>query len=187
MNELDFVMAVREFFKLKICLMLMLFISGPSMAFAVDGSTGLTSTGSSNISVMIGKLIVARNFSDFAFGSYSFGSGDLNGNDDINIASTFTSITYQVVLNGSGAGGAFTISNGTSTLPFLAYYNDATGTAGRVSATNGVPITGQLGAVDPIEDLTLNANVSVQILQTDLDSADYGAYSGSLSLIFQPE
>ncbi len=187
MNGLDFVMVFRGYFKFKLFLMLLLYLGGPSAAFAVDGSAGINSTGSSNISVLIGKLIVARNFSDFSFGTYTYGSGDLNGDDDLNIASTYASITYQVVLNGSGTAGAFTISNGTSTIPYLAYYNDATGTSGRVTATSGVPITGQLGAVDPIEDLTLNANVSMQILQADLDTADYGTYSGSLALIFQPE
>lgn len=152
---------------------------------ASDGTVGATSTGSAVISVTIPKLIRARSFADYSFGSYA-GTGDLNGNDDLNISSNYTG-TYQVTATGSGAASAFTITDGTATIAYNVYFNDATGTGGRVAASTGVAITAQSGVVKPLSTATLNANLSIEILEANLQAVDAGTYSGTVTLVFQPE
>ncbi len=152
---------------------------------ATDGSVGATSTGTSTISLTIPKLIRARSFSDFSLGTYS-GTGDLNANDDLNISTNYTG-TYRVTATGSGAASAFTITNGTQTIAYNVFYNDATGITGRVAATTGTPITAQSGALKPLSTATLNANLSIQLLETNIQAVDNGAYTGVVTLVFQPE
>lgn len=161
----------------------------PSNAHAAtDGTLGTTSTGTANISVTIPKLIRARGFADFALGTYT-GIGDLNGNDDLNISTNYGTAarTYRVTGTGSGAASAFTVTDGTNTIAYNAFYNDVTGTAGRVAMTSGTAVTAQTGAVKPLSTTTLNANLSIQVLEANLQAADAATYNGVITLVFTPE
>lgn len=159
----------------------------PSYALAAtDGTLGTTSTGTTSITVTIPKLIRARSFSDFSLGTYS-GAGDVTGNDDLNISINYVPGTYRVTASGSGAASAFTITDGTNTLAYNAYYNDATGITGRVAMTSGTAVTAQTGAVRPLSTTTLNANLSIEFLEADIQAVDAATYTGSITLVFQPE
>src|SRR5215471_8322431 len=81
-------------------------------AFAAsDGTVGANSTGTSDISVTIPKLIRARSFSDYTTASYA-GTGDINQNDDLNISANYSG-TYKVKATSST--GSFVISDGSQT------------------------------------------------------------------------
>lgn len=161
----------------------------PGLVFAAsDGTVGATSTGTASVLMTIPKLIRARNFANFAFGNY-VGSGDLNGNDNLRISTNYGTATrtYRVTASGSGAGSAFSITNGTTPLIYNAYFNDATGVVGRVALTATVPLTTQGNASKPLSSNTNNANLSIEILQANLQSVDSGAYTGVITLVFAPE
>ncbi len=153
---------------------------------ASDGVIGVTSTGSSDISLTLPQLILARSFADFSLGSYS-GLGDLNGNDDLNISTNYSPGDYELTASGSGAGGAFTLTDGSELIAYNAYFNDATGIVGRAALANGVPLTGQGGAADTLADATLNANLSVEVLEAALQAVGAGVYTGTITLVFTPE
>ena len=159
-----------------------------SVFAASDGSVGTTSTGTTVISATIPKLIRARSFADFNLGSYS-GTGDVNANDDLNISTNYgtSARTYTVRATGSGAASAFTITDGTQTIAYNVYYNDATGTGGRVAMTTNVNLTAQTNASKPLSDTTLNANLSIEILQANLQAVDAAAFTGTITLLFTPE
>lgn len=155
---------------------------------ASDGVIGTTSTGSSDISVTLPKLILARSFANFSLGSYS-GLGDLNANDDLNISTNYGSgaQTYQVTPAGTGVAGAFTVTDGSQTIAYNAYYNDATGTVGRVALSNGVALTAQGNSATTLAAATLNANLSVEMVEANLQAVSAGVYTGTITLVFAPE
>lgn len=152
---------------------------------ATDGTVGATSTGTSTISVTIPKLIRIRSMSDFTTGSYS-GTGDIDQDDDVNVSVNYTG-TYQVTGTGSGAASAFTITDGSSTIAYTPYFNDATGTSGRAALTTTVALTTQSGAVKPLGSSTLNGNVSINKTEANIQAVDAGTYTGVLTLVFAPE
>lgn len=153
---------------------------------ASDGSEGATSTGSSDISVTIPKLIVATGFADFAFGSYG-GSGDLNSNDDLIVSGNYTG-TYQVTISGDGAASAFTLSDGAAgVLAYDVNYNDASGTAGAVAASTTVALTAQGNLNNTLGSAVASANLNIVIPEANLLAASSGSYSGTVTLVFQPE
>jgi hypothetical protein len=152
---------------------------------ATDGTVGATSTGTSTISVTIPKLIRIRSMADFTTASYS-GTGDIDQNDDVNVSSNYTG-TYQVTGTGSGAANAFTITDGSQTIAYSPYFNDATGTSGRALLSTGVALTSQSGAATTLGGSTLNANVSLNMTEANIQAVNAGTYTGVLTLVFAPE
>ena len=160
----------------------------PANAMAAsDGTIGTTSTGTAVISVTIPKLIRARSFSDFNMSASYPGTGDLNANDDLNISTNYATAGYRLTGTGTGASSAFTVTDGTQTIAYNAYFNDVSGTTGRVALATGTPLTAQTGAATTLASATLNANLSIEMLQANLQAVNAGAYTGTITLVFTPE
>lgn len=90
---------------------------------------------------------------------------------------------YTVTASGSGAGGAFTLSNGSATLPYEVQWSPA---AGQTSGTNlvaGRPLAGQTMLLSCPVLQTTNASLIVILRGTALSTARSGSYTGSLTLI----
>lgn len=173
---------------LKKLLIVSLMVPVCSTYAATDGSVGATSTGTSTLTVIIPKLIRIRNVADLNFGTYT-GTGDLNQNDDVNISTNYGTAarTYRVTATGSGAASAFTVTDGTSTIAYNVYWNDATGTSGEVALTSGTPLTAQTGAVKPLSTATNNANFHGEFLEANLQAVDAATYTGTLTMVVTPE
>ena len=166
-------------------------LSNQAMA-ATDGDVGLTSTGTSTLSLTIPEYVKVSGMANFAFGSWD-GASALDSNDDIIISGNDdqSTPTYEVTLTGSGAASAFTMARSspaspTATVAYTVEFNDATGTGG-TSATKGVAITGQTGINTTLDSLTANANIRVQISSAVLLAAPYGTYGGTLTIVVTPE
>ncbi|MBL7661362.1 hypothetical protein JNK13_01290 [bacterium] len=155
---------------------------------ATDGTVGATSTGTANITLTIPKLIKLVGLADFAFGTYT-GTGDFNGNENVVVSTNYGTAarTYRIRATGSGASSAFTLTDGSQTIPYAVYWNDATGTSGRVALTTNINLTAQGGASKPLSSSSDNANYSVEILEANMQSVDAGAFSGTLTLVVTPE
>lgn len=175
---------MKQYFQAAICIGALVISSATANA-ATDGAIGGNSTGTTDVSITVPKLIRARSFADYTTGTYP-GAGDINQNDDLNISKNYTG-TYRVTPSGSGAGGAFTITNGAQTIAYSAFYNDTTGITGRVALTNGVALTAQANSTTTLATTTLNANLSISILAANLLAASAGTYTGTISLVFAPE
>lgn len=152
---------------------------------ATDGTEGATSTGSSVISVTIPKLIVASSFADFAFGSYG-GVGDLNSNDDLVVSGNYLG-TYQVTASGSGVASAFTITDGLQTIAYNVNYNDASGIVGAAAMTSGTALTAQSGLNASLGSAVSSGNLNIVIPEANLQAVSSGSYTGTVTLVFQPE
>jgi hypothetical protein len=165
-------------------------MAAPGLA-ATQGSLGAPSTGSALIQLGIGLIAVIRRIDDLVMGSWS-GAGDLAANDDVCIG-TNSGGNYAVLLSGSGAGGAFTLTNGSQTLAYNAFWNDQTGTAGRMPVSPNSLLTGQTGAGGPFGIFlcffgsTVNANVSAVIPEANLQAASASAFTGALTITVVPE
>lgn len=177
-----------------------------------QGSVGTTSTGDMRINLPVGVKARISSLEDFAFPTWD-GIADQEMNDDICTAVNTGTGNYMLTVEGDGPGGAFTLhESGGATLPYHVYYNDQTGTSGRVEVLAGGTLTGQQGAsVHPscqrvlwsytfilgkryrtigialpgTEELT--GNISVKINAADFGQVPAGAYSGVLTLTLIPE
>ena len=164
----------------------LLFLPATAMA-ASDGTLGATSTGTADISVTIPPLIQISNMADIAFGSYS-GTGDLNGNQDVCIYTNLAAGTYVVTATGSGAANAFTVTDGSNTIAYNVYFNDTTGTTGEVQLSTGSQSAQQSGA--NTSSATCGggdaANYHIEMLETNLQTAPAASYTGTLTLVVEP-
>ena len=155
---------------------------------AEDGTSGTSSSGTSAVSVDVPKLIKVSRFNNLTR-TYT-GTGNLGRGDNISVATNYgTDGTrlYSVTLTGSGVGGAFTISNGTETIPYLTRFNDATGNTGAVFVQSGVTLSGQTGANGLISDDSTNAYYRVIFTRANMQAANAGSYSGVITVVVAPE
>ena len=166
-----------------------LLIAASAESFAAsDGSTGSSSSGSAGISINLTKLIKVTQMTDMA-GTYS-GVGVLQMDDIISVATNYGTAgtrLYSVTMTGSGVSGAFSISNGTDFIPYTATFNDGAGAAGAVSMLSGTKLAGQTGANAVMSDDSLNAYYRIELSEADLQAASSGAYSGTITVVMEPQ
>lgn len=157
-------------------------------AFAVDGTFGTTSTGSTVITANIGNLVRITNIDDPITLAPNAG-GDLvytdtvclfrNGTDNQNLNVTFTSA------NGSGA--AFRVTDGTN---FVGYTVDLTyGAAVTTSASNATVFAAN-GSTDNTPGCTAsggnNASYALTIPLASIQAATAGTYTDTLTILIAP-
>lgn len=171
---------------ISISLSLGLLLSGYAFA-ATDGTLGATSTGTSDISLTVPELILISGMADVSFGTWS-GSGDLDGNEDVCIYTNKAAGTYVVTATGDGAANAFTVTDGSNTIAYAVAYNDVSGTTGEAALTTNVQSAQQSGADTSSQSCggSDNANFHVTVTEANLLAAPAGAYSGTLTLVVEP-
>lgn len=128
--------------------------------------------------------------SDVNFGSISNLAVDAVQAQSLCVYSNGTGNRYAVRADGSGAGGAFTLSNGTSTLTYDVRWNSQPG------QTNGTILMPQvlLGSQSTAAQNqtctngpATSASLIVTLPATSLSSAEAGSYGGTLTLIVAEE
>lgn len=121
--------------------------------------------------------------SDVAFGTIgSFGT-DLVRSQSICAFSGLLGGRYSVTASGSGAGGAFTLSNGAATLPYDVQWNTSAGQNAGTALTANVPLAGQTMLLScPVLQAT-NTSLIVILRAAHLRVATAGDYSGTLTVI----
>jgi len=161
-------------------------LASASATAATDGTLGLTTTFSYNVTITTPERVLISVLQDIAFGA--FGSSDTRINDDVCIYSNTSGGNYDVTATGSGAGNAFTIASGPNTVPYRVFWNDVVGTAGQTELSAGTTLVGQTGA-----DRTSttcgggnNANIEILIERANVESQPNGSYSGVVTLVIEP-
>ena len=162
---------------------------------ATQGSLGISSEGSVEINIVKNRLIVLRGLRDFNFGTWSTGDGTLIDNDNVCVGKTDFGNTYAIRASGDGNGldpSAFTLTNGTDQITYNVYWNDAPTATGNVPLTAGLILHGQSGSfISYLFNLFgfcfANANVEIEIPDTELSVATGGAYNGTLTLLVIPD
>lgn len=150
---------------------------------ANDGSTGATSTGDLDITAQIPDLVRITKLTDIDLGSWD-GSTDMTGSDTVCVWSTTRA--YTVTATGDGAGGAFTLSDGTNTLPYaVSWEDDSTNSE---SLSSGSP-SGSMSATTNSASCSggTNATVSVTVTSANAAGVPAGTYNGTLTLEVAPD
>ena len=179
-----------------------IFLAGlnPAATYAaVQGATGLTTSGSVDVTYVQGLNVRINGLTDMPLGVWG-GAGALTANDNICIGRTGVPLfsnagTYRILASGDGVPGdpsAFTLSNGVEQMNYRAFFNDQTGTAGRQELTAGVVLTNQnsFGLFYFFNMIFTcgaeNANISIEVPEAEL-SGTGGVYTGTLSLMLIPD
>ncbi len=90
---------------------------------------------------------------------------------------------YSLTATGSGAGGAFTLSNGASVLPYEVQWNTSAGQSSGTNLVSGAALTGQTVLLScPLLQVT-NSSLIIILRGAALTTATAGNYSGTLTIM----
>lgn len=121
--------------------------------------------------------------SDVAFGTIGGFGSDLVRSQSICAFSGLLGGRYSVTASGSGAGGAFTLSNGAAALPYEVQWNTTAGQSSGIGLTANVPLSGQTMLLSCPVLQTTNTSLIVILRAAQLHVATAGNYSGTLTVI----
>jgi hypothetical protein len=134
-------------------------------------------------SVRINKL------ADFAFGSITNFSIDQRRRRSICVFTTPLGTRYRVTATGSGAGGAFTLVSGGSTMPYEVEWAAASGQTTGTALTSGVALT-NLSTNATVSGCTSGPATSASLIailrSATVSAARSGSYRGTLTLLIAP-
>jgi hypothetical protein len=163
----------------------------PGEAFAASqGTLGATSTGSVAISASVPNRARITGLTDVAFTNQDPATLATDA-QDVCVWSNTATKAYTITATGSGTASAFTLSNGTTTVPYTVEWasssGQTTGTAlstGTASASLTSAATNQNCASGP----AASASLIVEIATADLGTMSAGSsYTGTLTLLVTPQ
>lgn len=163
--------------------------TGPALA-AAQGTLGATSTGSVSITASVPNRARISGLSDVAFTNQDPATAASNA-QNVCVWSNTATKAYTVTASGSGSANAFTLTNGSTTVPYSVAWsssiNQTTGTAlasGTASPSLISTATNQICASGP----SASASLIVGISTADLDTMSAGSnYLGTLTLLITPQ
>ncbi|MGH1537571.1 MAG: hypothetical protein ACRBDX_05945 [Gammaproteobacteria bacterium] len=170
-----------------------------SIQAATQGSFGPTSSGTVELGIAVNRNIIILGLRDFNFGVWNSGDGTLIDNDNVCVAKTSNFGTYGIRAAGNGNGfdpAAFTLSNGVDQINYNVYWNDTATPSGANPLNQLTPGVISHGQVETNLHVLFafflgicgnNANIEIEIPDTELSSAVGGAYSGTLTLLVIPD
>lgn len=137
----------------------------------------------------LAQSVQISNLSDIAFGAITNLGADLSQSQTLCAYASGLPARYTIIARGSGAGNAFTLSNGASTLAYEVQWNASAGQTSGTALTAGAPLSGQLsGALLPTCTLGLTPSGSLTVIlrAAALSAARSGSYTGALTLLISP-
>lgn len=129
------------------------------------------------------NLVQISKLSDVGFGTISNIQSDQVRSQSVCAFSGLLGGGYNISASGSGSGGAFTLSNGSTTLPYEVQWSTTAGQTSGTALTAGATLSGQTMVLSCPVFQTTNASLIVILRGTALGSATAGNYNGSLTLI----
>ena len=161
----------------------------PGTALAVtQGTLGSTSTGSVSITATVPGRVQIGGLTDIAFGTVDPSSA-ASQSEDVCVWSNMSGRGYQVTATGSGASNAFTLTDGTNTLPYSVEWAGSTGQSSGTALTSGSALTGLTStALNPTcASGSKTASFFVKMNATSLQAAVASSYTGTLTLVVAPQ
>jgi hypothetical protein len=129
------------------------------------------------------------NLSDVGFGAIANLQADMSQSQTVCAFSNLLSARYSITATGSGAGGAFTITNGAATLPYDVQWNAAANQTSGTALSAGAALTGQISGALTLGctlGLTPSGSLTIILRAAALSNAAAGDFSGTLSLMIAP-
>ncbi|MEO1576247.1 MAG: hypothetical protein AAFU65_14975 [Pseudomonadota bacterium] len=157
---------------------------GSTALAATDGAVGFNSTGTVDITLQVNDEVRISNLTDINLGV--FAGADAIGSTDACVYRNGTGF-YRITASGSGAGGAFSLTDGTNSVGYSVEFDDGTGAVAMAAST---PMVGRTGA-DPASATCAttgnNATVTTTVTAADGAALPAGTYTGTLTLLVAPE
>ena len=195
---MQFLNTFKNYLATKITILVFVCLATPvNLHAAIQGSTGTTSNGEVDITVVVGELALINGLTDINLGSWP-GSGDMNGNDTFCVAVTgaFLNQPKNYQLRASGDGDTinpseFTLSNGATDIYYRVFLTDLNG---QIELLPGQIANGVQFFADITYILNLifggcffpNATIDILIEEAEL-ATGAGTHNGTLTLELIPE
>jgi hypothetical protein len=180
---------IARFFSLPAACIAALMANGTALA-ATQGSLGTTSTGSISIGASVPNRVQISGLADVSFANQDPATPAANA-QNVCVWSNTSTRGYNVTATGSGAGSAFTLAGGASTVPYAVEWAGSSGQSSGTALTSGAALTGLTStatsatcASGPGSSASLIVRISTANLQT-MEAAT--AYTGTLTLVVAPE
>jgi hypothetical protein len=165
-------------------------IALPGTAFAAtQGTIGATSQGSVSISATIPARAQISGLTDVAFGTVD-PSAAASQSENVCVWSNTSGKGYQVTATGSGAGNAFTLTDGTTTLPYSVEWAGSSGQSSGTALATGTALAGLSStAANPTcsSGPASTASLIVKMTAASLQAAVASSYNGTLTLVVAPQ
>lgn len=165
------------------------FTASPAFA-ASQGNLGATSTGTVTISASVPSRARITGLADVAFTNQDPATAASNA-QNVCIWSNTATKGYTITATGSGAASAFTLTNGSGTVPYAVEWaatsGQTTGTAlstGTASASLTTAAINQTCSAAPATTASLIVNISTANLGTMSAGT---SYTGTLTLVVTPQ
>jgi len=156
---------------------------------ATQGTVGSTSTGSVSISATVPGRVQISGLTDVAFGTVDPTVAAANA-ENVCVWSNTSCRGYTVTASGSGASSAFTLTDGTNTLPYSVEWAGSSGQASGTALVSGSAL-GSLtsAATNPTCSAgpTASASMIVKMTAANLQAAVASSYTGTLTLVVAPQ
>lgn len=136
------------------------------------------------------QKVRVTSLSDVDFGLLSNLQADSRRSQNICLFSNSSGGAYSVAASGSGAGSAFTLSNGSNSLVYEVEWSDQSGQSNGSSLMPNAALTGRTSSASHQfcnSGPAASASLIIVLRSTDLAQAREGSYSGSLTLLISAE
>ena len=151
---------------------------------ANQGTTGFTSTGDLDITLTVSDEVKISNLSDITLPGFT--GTDVSGTSEACVFRN-SGASYNITATGSGTGNAFSLTDGTSTVPYSVTYDDGSGPAGLATGVALAADNAETTDNDDCASLGAN-NGSIEVTVTAAAAAGLPAatYTGVLTLLVAP-
>ena len=150
---------------------------------ATQGTTGFTSVGDVDIFLTVSDEVRINNLVDITLPPFT--GADVQGTTDACVYRN-GGTTYNGTATGSGAGNAFTLTDGVNTVPYTVTFDDGTGASGMTSGS----ALGRDNATGTDDSCVTagadNATIEVTVTAADASGLPQATYSGTLTLLVAP-
>lgn len=165
-----------------------LMVPGAAQA-ATQGTAGATSTGSVTVSATVPGRVQISGLTDVAFGTVD-PTSPASSAENVCVWSNTSGKGYSVTASGNGTGNAFTLSDGTNSLPYSVEWAGSSGQTSGTALTSGSALAGLSStATNPTCSAgpAATASLIVKMTAANLQAAVASAYTGTLTLVVAPQ
>jgi hypothetical protein len=165
-----------------------LMVPGAAQA-ATQGTAGATSTGSVTVSATVPGRVQISGLTDVAFGTVD-PTSPASSAENVCVWSNTSGKGYSVTASGDGTGNAFTLSDGTNSLPYSVEWAGSSGQSSGTALTSGAALAGLSStATNPTCSAgpAATASLIVKMTAANLQAAVASAYTGTLTLVVAPQ
>jgi hypothetical protein len=165
-----------------------LMVPGAAQA-ATQGTAGATSTGSVTVTATVPGRVQISGLTDVAFGTVD-PTSPASSAENVCVWSNTSGKGYSVTASGDGASNAFTLSDGTNSLPYSVEWAGSSGQTSGTALTSGAALAGLSStATNPTCSAgpAATASLIVKMTAANLQAAVASAYTGTLTLVVAPQ